>query len=111
MTFPERDAINAHVRKVLKRLGTDRKSYVERMRRFARCAETLVQPRGDINAALAFFTDAELYGGMWLLLIADVFRSEGVRARFASEVVGMTEEEWQDVLRVTTMVSERYFGQ
>lgn len=111
MMLPDRDAINAHVRKMLKRLGTDRKSYVERMRRFALCAQALVQPRGDINAALVPFTDAELYGGMWLLLIADIFRSEDDRARFASEVVGLNEDEWKDVLRITTMVSERYFGQ
>lgn len=111
MTFPDRDAVDAHVRKVLKRLGTDRKSYVERMRRFALCAQTLVQPRGDINIALVSFTDAELYGGMWLLLIADVFRDDDQRARFASEVVSLNEEEWADVLRITTMVSERYFGQ
>jgi hypothetical protein len=111
VTFPDQDALNAHVRKMLQRLGTDRKSYVQQMRRFALCAQTLVQPRGDINAALGSFTDAELYGGIWLLLITDIFRSEGGRARFASEVVGLTEEEWKDVLRVTTMVSARYFGQ
>lgn len=66
---------------------------------------------GDINVALVSFTDAELYGGMWLLLMADIFRSEGDRARFANEVGGLNEEEWKDVLRITTMVSERYFGQ
>jgi hypothetical protein len=48
---------------------------------------------------------------MWLLLIADVFQTEDGQARFASEVVGLNEEEWRDVLRVTTMVAERYFGQ
>lgn len=111
MTLPDRDAVNGHVRKMLKRLGTDRKSYAERMRRFALCAQTLVQPRGDINVALVPFTDAELYGGMWLLLIADIFRSEGDRARFANEVVGLNDGEWKDVLRVTTMVAQKYFGQ
>lgn len=108
---PDQDALTAHVRKTLKRLGTDRKTYVQRMRRFALCAQTLVQPRGDISVALQHFSDAELYGGMWLLLIADVFRSDEQRARFANEVVGLSEEEWADVLRVTTMVSTRYFGQ
>jgi hypothetical protein len=38
-------------------------------------------------------------------------RSEGDRARFANEVVGLDEEEWKDVLRVTTIFSERCFGE
>ncbi len=53
---------------------------------------------------------AELYGALWLIIIADTFRDQGDRARFASEVLEVTEEEWKDILRVTSLVSERYFG-
>jgi hypothetical protein len=57
MTFPDQDALNAHVRKMLQRLGTERKSYVERMRRFAVCAQTLVQPRGGVREVLRPMND------------------------------------------------------
>lgn len=79
-------------------------------------AEILTELYGEEGASgqitgVTLGTLGELYGGMWLLLIADVFRSDEQRARFASEVLGLNEEEWADVLRVTTMVSTKYFGQ
>jgi hypothetical protein len=108
---PER--LDAHVTSMLRRLGTSRREYVHRMRRFARAAEILLKPRGAVFAMadpIGGITSAELYGGMWLLLIADLFRDEGHRARFANEVLEITEDEWKDILRITSLVSERYFG-
>ena len=108
---PER--LDAHVTSMLRRLGTSRKEYVHRMRRFARAAEVLLKPRGAVYAMadpISGITSAELYGALWLLLIADTFRDDGDRARFASEVLEITEDEWKDILRVTSLVSERYFG-
>lgn len=108
---PER--LDAHVTAMLRRLGTTRREYVHRMRRFARAAEILLKPRGAVFAMadpMNGITAAELYGGLWLLLIADTFRDEGDRARFAAEVLEITEGEWKDILRITSLVSERYFG-
>jgi hypothetical protein len=45
-----------------------------------------------------------------LLLLLDVYRYEAEGARFATEVVQLTKEEWEDVLRITLVVSEKYFG-
>lgn len=108
---PER--LDAHVTAMLRRLGTSRREYVLRMRRFARAAEILLKPRGAVFAMadpISGVTAAELYGGLWLLLIADTFRDEGHRARFANEVLKLTEDEWRDVLRITSLVADRYFG-
>jgi hypothetical protein len=108
---PER--LDAHVTAMLRRLGTSRKEYVHRIRRFARAAEVFLKPCGAVYAMadpISGITPAELYGGLWLLLIADTFRNDGDRARFASEVLKITEDEWKDILRVTTLLSERYFG-
>jgi hypothetical protein len=108
---PER--LDAHVTSMLRRLGTSRKEYVHRIRRFARAAEILLKPRGAVYAMadpISGITPAELYGALWLLLIADTFRDDRDRARFASEVLKITENEWKDILRVTSLVSERYFG-
>lgn len=108
---PER--LDEHVTSMLRRLGTSRKEYVHRMRRFARAAEVLLKPRGAVYAMadpISGITPAELYGALWLLLIADTFRDDGDRARFASEVLEITEDEWKDILRITSLVSERYFG-
>ena len=108
---PER--LDAHVTSMLQRLGTSRKQYVHRMRRFARAAEVLLKPRGAVYAMadpISGISAAELYGALWLLLIADTFRDDGDRARFASEVLQISEDEWKDILRITSLVSERYFG-
>lgn len=108
---PER--LDAHVTSMLRRLGKSRKEYVHRIRRFARAAEVLLKPSGALYAMadpISGITAAELYGALWLLLIADTFRNDGDRARFASEVLELTEDEWKDILRVTSLVSERYFG-
>lgn len=108
---PER--LDAHVTSMLRRLGTSRKEYAHRIRRFARAAEILLKPRGAVSAManpINSITPAELYGALWLLLIADTFRDDGDRARFASEVLEITEDEWKDILRITSLVSERYFG-
>lgn len=108
---PER--LDAHVTSMLRRLGTSRREYVQRMRRFTRAAEILLKPRGAVFAMadpINGITAAELYGGLWLLLIADLFRDDGHRARFANEVLEITEAEWKDILRITSLVSERYFG-
>jgi hypothetical protein len=107
------EQLDAHVTSMLKRLGTSRREYVQRMRRFTRAAEILLKPRGAVFAMadpVNGITAAELYGGLWLLLIADLFRDEGHRARLAYEVLEITEDEWKDILRITTLVSERYFG-
>lgn len=109
----ELERIDAHVTSMLRRLGTSRKEYVQRMRRFARAAEVLLKPRGAVYAMadpISGITPAELYGALWLLLIADTFRDDGDRARFASDVFEITEDEWKDILRITSLVSERYFG-
>ncbi len=108
---PER--LDAHITSMLRRLGMSRREYVHRMRRFARAAEVLLKPRGAVYAmvdSISGISPAELYGGLWLLLIADTFRDDGDRARFASEVLKITEDEWKDILRITSLVSERYFG-
>lgn len=107
------ERLDAHVTSMLRRLGTTRREYVHRMRRFARAAEILLKPRGAVLAMadrMNGITPAELYGGLWLLLISDTFRDEGGRARFAAEVLEITEDEWKDILRITSLVSERYFG-
>jgi hypothetical protein len=108
---PER--LDAHVTSMLRRLGMSRKEYVQRMRRFARAAEVLLKPRGAVYAMadqISGITPAELYGALWLLLIADTSGDDGDRAWFASEVLEITEDEWNVILRITSLVSERYFG-
>lgn len=86
---------------------------MHRIRRFARGAEILLKPRGAVYAMtdpISGISAAELYGALWLLLIADTFQYDGDRARFASEVLEITEDEWKDILRITSLMSERYFG-
>jgi len=107
------EVIDEHVTAMLRRLKSSRRDYVHRLRRFGRAAEVLLKPRGAvflIGHPETGLTAAEVYGGLWLILISDVFRDEDQRAAFARDALVITDEEWQDVLRLTTLLSERYFG-
>jgi DNA-binding Lrp family transcriptional regulator len=107
------ERIHARIREIAERLHVSRPELLGRLRRFVRVAEILLKPHRDarpLAIALGSYTEAEFYGALWLLLILDVYRDDPEGARFATEVVQLTKEEWEDVLRLTLLISEKYFG-
>src|SRR6185295_3320168 len=77
------EVIDEHVTAMLRRLKSSRRDYVHRLRRFGRAAEVLLKPRGAVfltGHPETGLTAAEVYGGLWLILISDVFRDEDQRA-------------------------------
>jgi hypothetical protein len=105
--------INTRIREIAGRLDATGPQLLRRLHRFVQVAEIFLKPRRNaisLGTALRSYTPAEFYGALWLLLILDVYRDEPEGARFATEVIQLTKEEWQDVLRITLLVSEKYFG-
>jgi len=105
--------IDARIREIAERLGITRHALIHRIRRFTQAAEIFLKPHrnvSDIAVELTSYTEAEFYGALWLLLIGDLFRNEPEGARFAAEVIDLGEKDCKDLLRITLIVSEKYFG-
>lgn len=106
--------IDRCVRAAIKRSGISGTQYAARMRRITRTVELLLsgrsvvevlEPSGDVS-------QAELYGALWMLVVADVFRDDaGPRG---GGIVGsfllLTETDVGVLDRAFRLLHERYFG-
>ena len=105
--------VDARMKEVAARLRMNGPALIRRIQRFARAAEVLLKPHRnatDIGLALSAYSQAEFYGGLWLVLIGDLFRDESEGARFAAEVIDLSEADCKALMRITLVVSEKYFG-
>lgn len=105
--------VDARIREIADRLRETRQDLVGRLRRFAHAAEILVQPHrslAELARHFREFTDAEFYGALWLLLIADLFRNAPDGAEFAADVIGLADSDCKELRRLVLAVSEKYYG-
>jgi hypothetical protein len=106
------DAIDAHIRAAMKRSDLPRKVYRNRVRRIARAAELLISGRTVIAVLdpTTGVTHSELYGGLWMLLVADTFRDGPEGSGVFGAFLNFTPDEWRQVDAVFRLFHERYFG-
>ena len=106
------DAIDAHVRAALKRSGLPKKAYRARVRRMARAAELLISGRSVVSILdpVAGVTQSEFYGGLWMLLVADLFRDAPEGSGIVGAFLNFTSDDWRRVDAVLRLLHERYFG-
>jgi hypothetical protein len=102
--------ITAHVRSAIKRSGIKR-NVIARMNRFGRIASMLLDP--EISFPMVWSSDltvSDLYGAMWMLLVADTFRGDGEQAGIAGDFFRFTADEAALLDPVWSLLHERYFG-
>ena len=105
--------IDTRMKEIAARLKISGPTLIRRIRRFAQAAEVLLKPHRNathMGLALAAYSQAEFYGGLWLVLIGDLFRDEADRARFAADVIDLEEADCKELIRLALVVSEKYFG-
>lgn len=106
------DTIDAHIRAALQRSRLPRKAYRARVRRIARAAQLLIggKPVADLLDPVDGVTTSELYGGLFMLLVADVFRDAPEGSGIVGAFLDFTVEDWRKVDFVFRLLHERYFG-
>lgn len=105
------DAVDAHIRAAIQRSGLPKKVYDARMRRMARAASLLISGK-SVRVVLdppVGVTVSELYGGLWMLLVA-VFRDGPEGSGFFGAFLNLTADDWRTVDAVMRLLHERYFG-
>ena len=106
--------VDAHIRAAIKRSGMKPREYVRRVKRYGEAASLLL---GGMSAAMlgdrkaGGLTQSEFYGGLWMLLVADLFRDHEDRSGgMMVSFLDLSAEEFEDLAKVFNIVAERYYG-
>jgi predicted RNase H-like HicB family nuclease len=106
--------VDAHIRAAIRRSGMKPGEYMRRVKRYAEATRLIL---GGMSVAMlgdskgGGLTQGEFYGGLWMLLIADLFRDHkagegGMMVSF----LDLSAEEFEDLARIFNIVGERYYG-
>ncbi|HVE70637.1 MAG TPA: hypothetical protein VNI54_04650 [Thermoanaerobaculia bacterium] len=106
------DAIDAHIHAALERSGLPTKTYKQRVRRMARAADLLISGKSvaSVLDPISGITTSELYGGLWMLLVADLFRDAPEGSGIFGAYLNFTADDWRQLDAVFRLLHERYFG-
>jgi len=106
--------IDRHIRAAVKRSGISGAEFGARMRRITRAVELVLSGRSvvDVLASDDGISQAELYGALWMLIVADVFRDDA--GAEGGGIVGaflqLTKDDVGVLERAFELLHERYFG-
>jgi hypothetical protein len=106
------DAIDAHIRAAMQRAKLPKKVYEARVQRMARAAQLLMKGKSVayLRDPMYGVTTSELYGGLWMLLVADLFRDAPEGSGIAGAFLDFTVEDWRKLDAIFRLLHERYFG-
>lgn len=99
------------IRAAIKRSGINKKDFVARMDRITRAAGMLLNPRIRLPSLAPphGVTTAELYGALFMLIIADTFRDDE-RPGIVGDFLQFTEADVATLHSALALLHERYFG-
>ncbi len=101
--------IEGHIRTALKHSRVKRKQVEERMRRITYAATLLFDPRLSLVRVRMTISVAELYGALFMVVVADTFRDDEHPA-IVGDFFRFTPEDHDLLHRTFALLHERYFG-